>query len=272
VSYALGQPVPLQAPTVRDAAGAPANATAAAVTVTAPDGTTSAPSVTNPSAGVYTATYTPAAVGLHAVRWVFTGTNAGAPALDSFHVDQQLPPLVSLAEMRRQARGANTADDEQLRWFVQVASSQAERRTQIWRRQTRTKTADGGARFVRLAAPVLQITSVTEGGTAVASTGWTLDADKGWLYRGPSTSSGMTWAAGTQSVVVTYVAGPADGVVPAEIRQGVLLLAEHLWNTQRGGSGLPRQAGGPDLTLPVGFTIPRAVLEQWDPWIPELVA
>jgi len=71
---------------------------------------------------------------------------------------------------------------------------------------------------------------------------------------------------------VTYTAGPADGLVPDEIRQGVLMLTEHLWNTQRGGSGLPRKASDSDWSMPVGFTLPNAVREHWATWIREQVA
>lgn len=57
MAFDLGDVVTLSV-TVRDEAGAPANAGAVTATVTAPDGTTSATPVSNPSAGVYTSAYT----------------------------------------------------------------------------------------------------------------------------------------------------------------------------------------------------------------------
>lgn len=276
MSYALGQPVPLRA-LVRDSDGVLSDATTVVLTITLPDGTTATPSVTNPPAvtGTYEFDYTPTLPGLHPYRWVFTGTNASAPPLDSFYVDPGptgLAPLASLAEARHQCRLTSTAEDSTVQLFLRVASNQCERRTQLWRRQTLTKTADGGAQFVRLKRPIISVTTVTEGGTTVAASGWTAVLEDGLLYRGGSTWRGMRWARGQQNIVVTYVGGPSDGLVPDEIRQGVLLLTEHLWSTQRGAANLPRKTADTDWTLPAGFTIPNAVVEQWSPWIRELTA
>lgn len=273
MSYALGQPVPLSVFTY-DSVGAPANVGMINLAINLPDGTTANPSVTNPPAttGTYSTTYVPTLQGLHGVRWVMSGVNASAPPVDSFYVDGAvLAPLASLAEARQQCRAFSPDDDALLQRYLMVASGQCERRTQVWRRQTLSVIKDGGGRFVRLRRPAISITSVTESGIAVAASGYTLDGDKGWLYRGTSPSC-ERWAWGPANIAATYVAGAADGLVPDEIRQGVLQLVEHLWNTQRGGSGLPRNAGGSDWTLPAGFTIPNAVREQWSAWIPELVA
>jgi len=273
VSWALGQAIPLTSLVV-DGAGDPANAGAATLTITLPDGTTDSPTVANPptTVGTYVVNYLPDVAGLHGVRWVFTGSNASAPPPDSFYVDSiALIPLVSLAEAREQCRTYSTDDDALLQRYIRVASAQCERRTQIWRRQTFTVAKNGGGAFIRLQRPVISITSVTESGVAVASTGWTLDSDLGLLYRGDS-GSYQRWECGRANVAVEYVAGASDGVIPDEIRQGILQLVEHLWNTQRGGSNLPRNNGGADYSLPAGFTVPNAVLEQWRPWIPELVA
>jgi hypothetical protein len=273
MSYALGQPVPLQA-LVRDANGDLDDATTVTLTITLPDGTTATPTVTNPPAttGTYELDYLPATEGLYGVRWVFTGVSASAPPVDSFYVDGTvLPPLASLAEARQQCRAFTTDDDALLQRYLMVASAQCERHTQVWRRQTISLVKSGGARYVKLRAPIISVTSVTESGVAVASTGYTAHPTLGWLYRGDGISC-ERWAPGIANIAVTYVAGAADGLVPDEIRQGVKQLVEHLWNTQRGGAGLPRNNGGSDWQLPAGFTIPNAVLEQWRPWIPELVA
>lgn len=279
MSYALGQPVPLRA-LVYDSAGSLDDATTVTLTITLPDGTTATPTVTNPPAvtGTYVYDYTPTLAGLHTVRWVFGGTNASAPPVDSFYVDGQaagaaaLPPLVSLAEAREQCRVYATSDDALLQRYIRVASGLCERHTQAWRRQTLSAVKDGGRELVRLRYPIISVTAVTESGTAVASTGYTAVSEHGLLYRGSTTSCGQRWAYGRQNVVVTYVAGAADGLVPDEIRQGVLLLTEHLWHTQSGGAGLPRNDGGSDWTLPVGFSIPNAVREHWEPWMQVLVA
>lgn len=272
MSFALGQPVPLRA-LVYDDTGALDDAETVTLTITAPDGTTTTPTVDNPpsATGTYEVDYLPAQVGLYTVRWVFGGINASAPPVDSFYVDSQvLPPLVSLAEAREQCRVGSTGSDKLLQRYAMVASSICERRTQVWRRQTLTQTRDGGGTHVRLRRPVISISTVMEDGVAVASTGYVLISTAGLLYRGTGRAR-RVWSPGLANVVVTYEAGASDGIVPDPIRQGVLLLTEHLWNTQRGGSGLPRSEGA-DFSIPVGFTLPSAVREEWDPWIPLLVA
>jgi hypothetical protein len=78
------------------------------------------------------------------------------------------------------------------------------------------------------------------------------------------TASGGYWTAGHDNIVVTYVTGPPGGVVPGYIRQGLLVLVEHLWATQRGGSNLPRKAGaGDEYDSRRSYTLPRRVLEAW---------
>ena len=90
-TYDLGDVVTLTA-TVRDANGALADAGAITCTIALPDGTTTSPTPTHPSTGTYTATYTPAAAGRFAVKWLATGANAGAFA-DDFTVVAGVPLL-----------------------------------------------------------------------------------------------------------------------------------------------------------------------------------
>lgn len=265
MSIPLGDTVTLTQ-LVRDSAGALANATSVALTITLPDGTSSTPTVTSPPTvtGTYTYTYTPSVQGLHGIRRVFTGSNAQAPRVDSLYVETPTAvPLVSLAEVREQCRASATTDDDRLLWHALVASGICEDHTQVWRRTTITSVHDGGRRWLQLRAPVASVTSVTEDGAAVASTGYVLRGDLGWLYRGTETSAEY-WAAGAQNIDVTYVAGASDGVVPPGIRQGVLLQAQHLWDSQRGGSPLPRQAGSDFAHDPrTGYSIPHRVLQLW---------
>lgn len=270
MSFALGQPVPLST-SVYDASGLADDATTATLTITLPDGTTVTPSVTHPAVGSYRVDYTATQVGLHAVRWIFGGVNAAAPHVDAFYVESaSLPPLVSLAEVQQQCRTSTTAMTPILQRMMLAASSLCEHNTRVWRRQTLSATRDGGNGFVRLQAPVISVTTVTEDGIAVDSSGWILDSERGWLRRGTSMLQ-LCWAPGRQNIVITYVAGAAGGVVPPDVRQGVLMLVEHMWNTQRGGTGLPR-VGDADWTLPPGFTIPNAVLELWSDSMEVLIA
>lgn len=79
---------------IRDTGGAPANAGDVTLTVVLPDATTTTPAVANPSTGVYTATYTPAAAGRYVARWVATGSNASAFTQD-FEVISGVPLITA---------------------------------------------------------------------------------------------------------------------------------------------------------------------------------
>ena len=107
-TYDIGDVVTLTC-TVRDAAGALADAGAITCTITLPDGTTTSPTPAHPSIGTYTATYTPAAAGRFAVKWVATSTNAGAfaddftvigavPLLTRAHLEAHLQRTISAAD------------------------------------------------------------------------------------------------------------------------------------------------------------------------------
>lgn len=74
--YTLGDVVTLTC-TVRDPAGALADAGAVTCTVTLPDGTTTVLTHTHPSTGNYAVDYPPPTVGWFRVRWLATGANAG---------------------------------------------------------------------------------------------------------------------------------------------------------------------------------------------------
>ena len=89
-TYDLGDVAALSV-AITDTTGAAANAGAVALTITLPDGTTTAPIVTNPATGSYTAAYTPTQSGRFGVRWVATGVNACA-FTDTFTVAEAGTP------------------------------------------------------------------------------------------------------------------------------------------------------------------------------------
>jgi len=252
VSFDYGDPVALRAE-VRAAPVAPAtvgdlaNATAVTCTVTLPDGTTSSPSVTNASTGVYTISYAPTMAGRHVVRWTATGTNA-AEFDDVFIVKaRSATPLVSLADFKTHLNITSTTNDEELRRMLLSASDLAERVTgRIFRLTTFTEAHDGGTSAIRLRRlPVVSLTTVTESGSTITSSGYTLDANAGVLYRGSSTAP-MEWTAGQRNVSVTYVAGEGDP--PQTAYDLVLELGRHMWRTQRGA--MPSAMGSGDDYVP----------------------
>jgi hypothetical protein len=267
--FDIGDVVPLSV-SVYDSAGALADATAVTVTITLPDGTTSTPTVSSSSTGVYSATYTPAVAGMFVESWVATGTNASAYR-DSFEVVSTLGGIVSLEEVQAGLNNTNTDDDEALRSLILTASDVCEQRTKYWRRQSVTGTFDGGCPKLQLRVPVVSVTSVTETGSSVDSTGYTLDAARGWLWRGGQTTP-WCWRWGRQNVSVTYVVGAPSGIIPEPIRRGVVELVRYQFNQQRGG-GLPRNAGFDGVIDPAsGWLIPRPVQQLWQPYAAVLVA
>jgi hypothetical protein len=61
-------------------------------------------------------------------------------------------------------------------------------------------------------------------------------------------------------VTVTYTAGFASE--PAAVRLATLIVAAHLWETQRGAAPLPLAGGGGELPNPgLGFALPNRALE-----------
>jgi uncharacterized phiE125 gp8 family phage protein len=241
---------------IRDAAGTLANGGAVTATITLPDGT-AAPggqvTITNPSTGVYRATYVTLMIGLHTIRWVVTGANSGTHS-DAFDVDgPERSSVVSIPDVKRYLRiaVADVARDDELRGVLEAATALCEDYTgRLYRRTIVTETYNGGGRcaIALRKTPVQSVTLVTEFGAAVSD--YVLDTNSGILYRGTQQSLSL-WAEGTQNVIVTYVA--ANSTVSARVTEAVLVTTAHLWDTRRGGSNLPQQTGAisdPPWALP----------------------
>lgn len=255
---------------ITDSTGAPIDADSTPTyAITLPDGTTGTPPVvTHGATGEYYVNFTTAQAGLHSDLW--TATVVTLPLRfgpDTFLVRPGSPaPLLGLAEARSHLgiTGVNAERDEQLREFVEAATELCEDHCyRVFRRRTVVETHDGGwPALVLRHTPVQSITGVTENGVALTSADWTLDAASGLLYRGTTTAT-RCWAPGVQNIVVTDVVGAT--APSSRVRQAVRVTLKHLWDTQRGGSGLPRQAGsaGEYVTAgaPMPWSLPRRAEE-----------
>ena len=260
--------------TILDAAGNAANATSVVATVAAPDGTTSTPSVTNSGTGLYDIAYTPTQYGRHTIRWVATGTNASAYA-DEFTVRDFLAlGVVSFDEVKAHLNiaASNTTNDEEIRRFIDAATDLAENYVGcILGRQTfASEMYDGNVEHLRLRNPrAMTITSVYENGLLLQSTDYVLDPTGQRLYRvttGAISSPSYfgIWAPGANNIVVSYVAGFVNP--PAAVRQGVLEIIRHLWQTQRGSASvMGRVQTGDDFYPSSTFSLPRRAMELLDP-------
>ena len=245
MGYTIGAQVPLPY-TVRDGSGTLVDVATMTITVVQPDGTTATPltigaGITRQSLGTYLGIFTPAQAGRHTWSGIST-TPATALEADAFNVTAPADaPLVGLAEARAWL-GIDVPDhDPLIRRSVSKATEVVEWWTgETYRRTTVVETHDGGSQAVRLwRNPVLSVTSVVEGSTALptAGTDWTLKADEGLLYRGSSLST-ATWLVGRGTVTVTYVAGTT--VVPDRILGAVEEVTRHLFSQLQDGADADR--------------------------------
>lgn len=261
--YDLGDTVAL-AFTTRDSTGALANATAVTLTVTEPDGTSDTYSVSPTTTGLYRYAYAPTSAGRHSVRWLATGTNAGAYA-DVFDVvsgtDARL--IISLADARDVLNLAadNTTHDEELRFYIRSATEVIESIVGAVLVRTVEDTATGGGTTLALStAPVVSVTSVTEDGTALSAGDWSLDAERGLITRMSGNVADVWSNARHRGITVTYRAGRPD--IPANILDAAREYLKHRW--QQSQQGKRPSFGGAeagDMMPGSGYAIPRRVLE-----------
>lgn len=249
--YDLGDVVPLRF-TVRDADGNLANAGSAQLTITLPDASTTTPVLSNSGTGLYDLDYLTTAVGRHQVRFVTTGTAAGAWT-DVFDVRAAAAvPIVSLADVKRALDITSTTNDEELRDCLDRASSILEREYgRPLRKQTLVETHSPGVgrSSILLRPPVVSITSLLVDGVALAASDYDIDGDTGVLTiagRFDGTRGG---------VVVTYVAGYADP--PGALKEAVIEQVRHMWDTQRTTPGAREDTWNPGMA----FEIPNRVRE-----------
>jgi hypothetical protein len=223
------------------------NPTTVTLTITLPDNTTIVVTPVSPvSTGMYQYDYQTVQAGRHSGRWVGTGSNPGA-YVELFDVRPAVPAyIVSLADIKQQLNMTSTADDEELRAFLEAATGVIE--TYLGRAVVRRSFTEEHAVYGEILlnwTPVISLTSVV---SVDGTTTWnTADLHV-------STSGVVTAKAGATAlqgdISVTYTAGAP--VVPANWALAARIIVQHLWDTQRGKSGATH-AGGLD-TPGAGFT------------------
>jgi hypothetical protein len=279
-TYEIGQVLTF-AVTVKDATGALVDTSTLPVcTITIPDGTTTAATVTKPSTGNYVATYTSTLAGRHTARWTATGTNSGGfPYTDTADVWPNDPQLViSLGDARAELNldATETISDDELRLYVAAT-------TQILvdlcgplgiavLPSIRVEEHDpAGSQLVLRRRPVDAPTTAIEyiGASAYtipfASTpnaggdSYTYEPQTGILTR----RIGGTPYRWRGTVVITYTWGSTQ-INPRVVLAARALVA-HLWSI--GNRGWRPSFGGNDaiMTTPMGYAIPRRVVEMLDP-------
>jgi len=232
---------------VRDELGALANAGAVTATVTRlADQTVATPAVSNPSTGIYRVDYptTVGAQGLHAWRIAATGVNTSVHT-DVFDVrDTSFASLVSLLAVKAHLNITTDTHDQELRRWMEAATQICESHPVYGVGPVLPRTVvedhDGGRGVVYLnQTPVISLTSVVPvrtGGTAVTVADLDVNATTGKLQY---LTAGGYFPYGPYRF--TYRAGYA--VTQPNVSGGALIIIKGLWETQRGASPLPMQAG-----------------------------
>jgi uncharacterized phiE125 gp8 family phage protein len=237
----------------------PENATAVTCTITRPDGTTTAPTPSNTSAGVYEATFTPAQVGHHGVYWQATGTNATAKE-DAFNVQSSTVfPPVSMSDVKAHLNITTQDNDGELTAFLAAATSAIEQRVGPMTRRTITETHDGGGQVMLRTYPVISLTTVVDNDITLTSDQY---RERDGVVTRKSGTSATNFTTGLDGVSITYLAGRT--IIPEDLRQAVLEQVRHMWETQRGQQRGRR--GGDDYTPGAAYNLTLRVKELIAPY------
>lgn len=260
--------------TAYNSSGVAANPGTVTLSITLPDGSTTTSTTSTTATGVYTASYTPTKVGRHVYSWAATGTWPQAYN-DVFEVrDITDIGVVGLDEVKAHLNIPTTVltDDSELLRVIDAATDLAQNYCGIiLGRKTYAETYNGGGGgYIVLRHPnAISITSVVEDSVTLTSgTDYYLDLSGQRLVRiGTSglywTNTTGNWSPGIQNVVVTYVAGYANP--PASVRQGVLEIIRHLWQTQRGAMIALGQGTADEFYPASTYSLPRRAMELLDP-------
>ncbi|WIM97836.1 head-tail connector protein [Actinoplanes oblitus] len=251
-TYDLGDGVPLEHE-VRNADNVLTNATVAVV-LNRPDGTTfPAPTITNPSTGIYRAVPVPDAVGTWIGAWSTSGAVTSVQPF-SFAVGDPGPQDYAALPMVKAALGKTTADDRDdlIQQAITAASRLIDRRCgrRFYADKVATartfpvcgQSAYAGVDQVILVDDIATLTGVTvETGTTgsyTAASGWEAGPDNAAVYGRPYTElrAGAGWLPATGRVRVTARWGWPT--VPDEIAQACLLLAARFYRRKDSPQGV----------------------------------
>lgn len=208
------------------------NAGTVVLTVTAPDGTASSATVTNPSTGLYRADLVPAQAGRYSLRWVTTSPSQAYPEI--VDVRPAAPAfLLSLADAKKALNKSATivTDDEELRSLNEAVTSVIEDYLgeTVVRRSVTDRFSVGSSVCPVLmlrSIPVLSLTSVTR----LAPNAGTYDVAGLVVHSatGRLTTLGVPFYG---DLDVVYTAGYP--IVPANYTEAAKIVLRHLWETQQ---------------------------------------
>lgn len=183
-------------------------------------------------------------------------------------------PPVSLAELRAHTnfRGTETVDNDELLSKLDAATRHVEGKCGAMVPRTVTSTVRGANPLLLPQWPVLSVATVT-GHTSLVDAGAALavlDLVGQSLYLDSAVVDSYYYR---PRYVVTYVAGRDP--VPEDLREAVLVMAAHLWETQRGpvAAATPFSGGGASTgSAPAGFAVPNRAAELMEPYMSSAIA
>src|ERR1044071_6685616 len=231
MAWDLGDVIPLSI-TITNASGILENATSVTLSIDQPDGTALSVGIITPaSTGIYNYDYVPAQYGRHNVRWLATGTNAGA-FTDSFYVEPSNDAsFISLEEFKQHVVMVGNANDEKLRGFITAACQIIADRTGLIVPTIITEDLNTNVfGYVSLGKfPIISVTTVETlpGLTTIPALdpvsnpiGWIMDITTGILNVGRSGLFRVTYLAGRQVIPENYILAAKE-------------LTAHLWRTSQ---------------------------------------
>lgn len=281
-----GTQVPL-AWTSTDTSGNPTEATTVTVTVVAPDGTISTPSVTNNGSGSYSAAYTTSQAGHHVVSWAAAGSGGFADAFgDTFEV-QALPDptIVSLAEAKEILHLSGTSEfDAIIQGYNAAATNWVEYVCGPVVQQTIVETLPAGkTEQVLSRPPVIELLPWTQVPAQLAAMGVTVPDPPSPMIRTKvygieypldllyvdQERGIVTHAAGLPFYYCAYQWQYSAGrlVIPAGIYEAAKIILEHLFMVERGGAAASMTAGEDETTMTgYGFAVPNRAMALLQPY------
>lgn len=232
-------------------------------TVTLPDGTTAAATITKTGTGTYVATYVCTQAGRHRLTWAGSGANSGGlPRTDVADVWPADPRFIcSLDDVKAELNlpAGVVINDDELRLCIAAATPVVEALVGTVLQSTITETFDGGSEAVLLSQRAASVTSVTVNGSAVS---YVPNLTSGIVHAGTSTGPSR-FAYGRQNVTVMYVAG-GTSVDPNVVMGARIIAAQQYQVSQQGRAG--RGRGIDDVTvISTGYAVPNRAIEYLKP-------
>lgn len=220
---------------------------------------------TRTSVGLFTVTFTPTLAGSYRYRWLTTGIGAGSES-GAVQVRDPWALAVSLDDVKTFENKLNNVDDDELRDFIEAAQAILAVRIGPLVPVTVTETQDGGSSSLVLRKwPVISVTGISYAtGQTVLATDLDLDPDTGIVFWRYNTVG--VFLRGPRFLTVTYLAGRL--VLTADLREALLELIKHLWESQTGGNRRPNfAADGTNAQTASSYLLPYRVESLIKPYL-----